>query len=118
MGMPRDLIYSRVSSRLRRLCATAFSSQTVTGPFATEVFPLDIPMGQMADIGMPVGMTIAGRGYSDELLLDIAALFHAATEPIGRPPLTPPIPESTLVSRETRKASGKSPAAHSTPRCS
>jgi len=51
-----------------------------------------VPMGTMADIGMPVGLTFAGRAYDDVALLRYAA----ATEATGRrrtaPPRTPPLP--------------------------
>ncbi|MEU0497204.1 amidase [Mycobacterium sp. NPDC006124] len=50
-----------------------------------------VPMGTMADIGMPVGVTFAGRAHDDVALLRYAA----ATEATGRrrtsPPRTPPI---------------------------
>ncbi|MFF2271789.1 amidase [Agromyces sp. NPDC058136] len=48
-----------------------------------------VPMGTMADIGMPVGLTFAGRAYDDTALLTLAAAFEATgsrrTEP-GRTP--------------------------------
>jgi amidase len=51
-----------------------------------------VPMGLMADIGMPIGLTIAGRAYDDERLLGIAAAMEAqgVTErhaPTRTPPL-------------------------------
>jgi amidase len=36
-----------------------------------------VPMGTMADINMPVGLTFAGRAYSDNALLTIACAFEA-----------------------------------------
>lgn len=36
-----------------------------------------VPMGTMADIGMPVGITFAGRAYDDTALLSLAAAFEA-----------------------------------------
>ncbi|TPW74841.1 amidase [Schumannella soli] len=36
-----------------------------------------VPMGTMADIGMPVGLTFAGRAYDDTRLLQLAAAFEA-----------------------------------------
>ena len=41
-----------------------------------------VPMGTMADIGMPVGLTFAGRAYDDIALLRLAAAFEAT----GRAP--------------------------------
>ncbi|MEE1815854.1 amidase [Streptomyces sp. SP18ES09] len=35
-----------------------------------------VPMGTMADIGMPVGLTFAGRAYDDNALLTLAAAFE------------------------------------------
>jgi amidase len=37
-----------------------------------------VPMGVAADIGMPVGLTIAGKAYSDTHLLRLAAAFEAS----------------------------------------
>jgi amidase len=36
-----------------------------------------VPMGTMADINMPVGLTFAGRAYSDNALLAMACAFEA-----------------------------------------
>jgi amidase len=36
-----------------------------------------VPMNAMSDIGMPVGLTIAGRAYDDVALLRLAAAFEA-----------------------------------------
>ncbi|MEU3847943.1 amidase [Micrococcus terreus] len=44
-----------------------------------------VPMGTMADIGMPVGLTFAGRAYEDTLLLRLAAAFEATGNDDGRP---------------------------------
>ncbi|WP_127794533.1 amidase [Agromyces sp. LHK192] len=50
-----------------------------------------VPMGTMADIGMPVGLTFAGRAYDDTGLLRLAAAFEATgarrTEPSRTPRL-------------------------------
>jgi amidase len=48
-----------------------------------------VPMGNMRDIGMPVGLTFAGRGYDDTNLLAMASAFDRRL--IGRvpPPRTP-----------------------------
>ncbi|MFE4633473.1 amidase [Streptomyces sp. NPDC056773] len=35
-----------------------------------------VPMGAMADTGMPVGLTFAGRAYDDNALLTLAAAFE------------------------------------------
>ena len=58
-----------------------------------------VPMGNMSDVGMPVGLTFAGRGYADTNLLAFASAFDRAH--IGRvpPPRTPEIPTSGWVTR-------------------
>jgi hypothetical protein len=40
-----------------------------------------VPMGVMADIGMPVGLTFAGRAYDDNALLRLASAFEATGKP-------------------------------------
>jgi len=51
-----------------------------------------VPMGTMADIGMPVGLTFAGRAYDDNALLALAAAFEATGDRRTTPPRTPPLP--------------------------
>jgi len=48
-----------------------------------------VPMGTMADISMPVGLTFAGRAYDDTALLALAAAFEATGARRTVPPLTP-----------------------------
>jgi len=48
-----------------------------------------VPMGTMDDIGMPVGLTFAGRAYDDARLLALAAAFEATGERRTEPPRTP-----------------------------
>lgn len=50
-----------------------------------------VPMGTMADIGMPVGLTFAGRAYSDTALLRWACAFEATGTRRTPPPRTPPL---------------------------
>lgn len=50
-----------------------------------------VPMGTMADIGMPVGVTFAGRAYDDVALLRYAAAFEATGSRRTAPPRTPPL---------------------------
>lgn len=47
------------------------------------------PMGVMSDIGMPVGLTFAGRGYDDTQLLAYAWAFDHARNHRIIPPRTP-----------------------------
>ncbi len=48
-----------------------------------------VPMGVMADIGMPVGLTFAGRAYDDSTLLSLAAAFESTGSKRLIPPRTP-----------------------------
>ncbi|WP_194396501.1 amidase [Microbacterium atlanticum] len=48
-----------------------------------------VPMGTMSDIGMPVGLTIAGRAYADADLLAWASAFEALRPRRTPPPRTP-----------------------------
>ncbi|WP_338513131.1 amidase [Pseudomonas poae] len=50
-----------------------------------------VPMGVMADIGMPVGLTFAGRAYDDSALLGFAAAYEATGSQRLVPPRTPPL---------------------------
>ena len=48
-----------------------------------------VPMGVMADIGMPVGLTFAGRAYDDSALLRFASAYEATGSKRVIPPRTP-----------------------------
>ncbi|MFW3168909.1 amidase [Geodermatophilus sp. CPCC 206100] len=48
-----------------------------------------VPMGTMADIGMPVGLTFAGRAHDDTALLLLATAFEGTCTRRTRPPRTP-----------------------------
>ncbi|WP_447096768.1 amidase [Pseudomonas sp. CF10PS3] len=50
-----------------------------------------VPMGVMVDIGMPVGLTFAGRAYDDSALLRLAAAYEATGSKRLIPPRTPPL---------------------------
>jgi amidase len=51
-----------------------------------------VPMGVMPDIGMPVGLTFAGRAYDDLALLRLASAFEATGSKRLIPVRTPPLP--------------------------
>ena len=51
-----------------------------------------VPMGVMADIGMPVGLTLAGRAYDDTALLTLGCAVEATRPRRLSPPRTPPLP--------------------------
>ncbi|MEY4304979.1 MAG: hypothetical protein RIT52_1154, partial [Pseudomonadota bacterium] len=48
-----------------------------------------VPMGRMADTGMPAGLTFAGRGWEDAKLLALGAAFEALGSFRNAPPRTP-----------------------------
>jgi amidase len=50
-----------------------------------------VPMGVMPDIGMPVGLTFAGRAYDDSALLRFASAFESTGSKRLIPPRTPPL---------------------------
>lgn len=50
-----------------------------------------VPMGVMADIGMPIGLTFAGRAYDDSSLLRLAAAYESTGSKRLIPPRTPPL---------------------------
>lgn len=55
-----------------------------------------VPMGFMADIQMPVGLTFAGAAYSDDALLDHASAFERATKRREPAFLTPTLPSNRI----------------------
>jgi amidase len=57
------------------------------------------PMGVMSDIGMPVGLTFAGRGYDDIQLLSFAWAYDHARNHRIVPPRTPELSATVWTSR-------------------
>ncbi|MGO1315480.1 MAG: amidase, partial [Cellulomonadaceae bacterium] len=55
-----------------------------------------VPMGFMADIQMPVGLTFAGPAYGDDALLDHAAAYEHATRRRQPAFLTPTLPSNQI----------------------
>ena len=53
---------------------------------------ITVPMGIMADTGMPAGLTFAGRGWDDNRLLQLACAFEATGHYRQPPPRTPDLP--------------------------
>ncbi|MBE1710951.1 MULTISPECIES: amidase [Mesorhizobium] len=68
-----------------------------------------VPMGTMADIGMPVGLTFAGKAYDDENLLRMAGDFERATQRRTSPPRTPELADDVFSGRSAKAGNGKSP---------
>src|SRR4029077_8654338 len=58
-----------------------------------------VPMGTMADIGMPVGLTFAGKAHSDTRLLCFAGDFERAGQRRTTPPRTPELPDDVFAAR-------------------
>ncbi|UCI21791.1 amidase [Mesorhizobium sp. B2-1-8] len=69
-----------------------------------------VPMGTMADIGMPVGLTFAGKAYDDERLLRMAGDYERSTRRRTRPPRTPELADDVFSHRPARAGDGKAPA--------
>ncbi|RUT93357.1 MULTISPECIES: amidase [unclassified Mesorhizobium] len=68
-----------------------------------------VPMGTMADIGMPVGLTFAGKAYDDVRLLRMAGDFEQSTRRRTLPPRTPELTEDVFSRRPTQTGNGKAP---------
>jgi amidase len=64
-----------------------------------------VPMGTMADIGMPVGLTFAGKAYDDAALLALAGDYERATQRRTAPPRTPALADDVF-SGDGRAAPG------------
>ncbi|WP_318011328.1 amidase [Mesorhizobium sp. ES1-4] len=69
-----------------------------------------VPMGTMADIGMPVGLTFAGKAYDDERLLRMAGDYERSTQRRTRPPRTPELADDVFSRNRAQAGDGKAPA--------
>ncbi|RWN28414.1 amidase [Mesorhizobium sp.] len=58
-----------------------------------------VPMGTMADIGMPVGLTFAGKAYDDARLLCLAGDFERPGRRRTCPPRTPELADDVFSAR-------------------
>lgn len=56
-----------------------------------------VPMGIMADTGMPMGLTLAGRGRDDAALLALAVALEQLAPARPAPPRTPELPLPPVV---------------------
>ncbi|TPK58744.1 amidase [Mesorhizobium sp. B2-4-15] len=68
-----------------------------------------VPMGTMADIGMPVGLTFAGKAYDDERLLCMAGDYERSTWRRTSPPRTPELDGDVFSRRPVQTGGGKAP---------
>lgn len=66
-----------------------------------------IPMGAMADTGMPVGLTIAGAAYSDTMLLRIARSLESIRARRVVPARTPRLADEEIFERPDRAGDGE-----------
>lgn len=66
-----------------------------------------IPMGAMADTGMPVGLTIAGPAYDDVRLIRLAAAIEAQAMRRVSPPRTPAHPDEAPFTRPRPATAGE-----------
>ncbi|KAH6685980.1 amidase [Plectosphaerella plurivora] len=57
---------------------------------------ITVPMGDMVDKGMPVGMTFAGKAHADRDLLRYAWAYEAATDRRTSPPLAPTLDSDVI----------------------
>ncbi|TRC93714.1 amidase [Mesorhizobium sp. WSM4303] len=70
-----------------------------------------VPMGTMADIGMPVGLTFAGKAYDDVDLLRQAGDYERATRRRTSPPRTPTLTDDVFAARGGSRSSDAPPPA-------
>jgi amidase len=70
-----------------------------------------VPMGTMADIGMPVGLTFAGKAYDDVRLLQFAGDYERSAKRRSAPPRTPELPDDVFAARNGVPASNAPPLA-------
>jgi amidase len=68
-----------------------------------------VPMGIMDDTGMPVGLTFAGRAYSDSALLGYADAFESSTTRRKAPGRTPELAGDLFPERDSLPT-GQAPA--------
>jgi amidase len=68
-----------------------------------------VPMGTLADIGMPVGLTFAGKAYDDESLLRMAGDYECATQRRTSPPRTPELVDDVFSGGHVQAGHGRLP---------
>ncbi|MFA6154195.1 amidase [Mesorhizobium sp.] len=68
-----------------------------------------VPMGTMADIGMPVGLTFAGKAYDDERLLRMAGDYERSTRRRTTPPRTPELAGDVFARRPAQSVKSNAP---------
>ncbi|KAH8647922.1 amidase signature domain-containing protein [Xylariales sp. PMI_506] len=61
-----------------------------------------VPMGEITEIGMPVGLTFLTKAYKDSEILSAAFAFEQATHRRRAPPLTPALPTDIIKMRPAK----------------
>lgn len=69
-----------------------------------------VPMGIMADTGMPVGLTFAGKSYDDSNLLRYAYAFEQSGRRRKAPPRTPALPTDTVAAPSAQQRQASAPS--------
>lgn len=106
---PYDADYNPVSNDLAWRNGVTYSN----GNLAIRhlgIPTVTVPMGVMADIRMPVGLTFAGRAYDDNALLSAAYAFELAHPRRTPPPRTPARDSDTWHTDATTPREGNGPA--------
>ncbi|KIL84940.1 hypothetical protein FAVG1_11810 [Fusarium avenaceum] len=70
---------------------------------------VSVPMGVMADIGMPVNLTFASKAYDDNNLFRYAYAFEQSSRLRRPPPRTPELPTDTVSLNEDGRGMGLAP---------
>ncbi|RVX71332.1 hypothetical protein B0A52_04906 [Exophiala mesophila] len=70
---------------------------------------VSVPMGNMADISMPVNLTFASKAYDDNSLFRYAYAFENASKLRQKPGRTPELPSDTISFSPEPKQLGQSP---------
>ncbi|PSJ58564.1 amidase [Pseudaminobacter soli (ex Li et al. 2025)] len=96
---PADADVNEASARLAWRNGTWVSNGNLV-PRHLGIPTVTVPMGTMADIGMPVGLTFAGKAYDDTLLLRLAGDFERSGSRRTSPPRTPELADDVFVPRE------------------
>jgi amidase len=85
---PADADVNEASARLAWRNGTWVANGNLV-PRHLGIPTVTVPMGTMADIGMPVGLTFAGKAYDDVMLLRFAGAFEQSGSRRAHPPRTP-----------------------------
>jgi amidase len=102
---PADMDVNPASAKLGWRNGTWVATGNVV-PRHLGIPTVTAPMGIMSDIGMPTGLTFAGRGYDDTNLLAYAWAFdHYRNHRIAAP-RTPELPGTKWVSRSVEQGTG------------